>query len=90
MELISRLESELRRDVDLIDLFALSGTILKQVSIKGRVLIQSKPGMLAGLVQRMIYNQADRMPYFSQSKCPFFPSLPPCEKLLLPALKLLH
>jgi uncharacterized protein len=67
MELKSRLESELQRDVDLIDLFSLSGTILKQVLHKGRVLIQTKPGELAGLIQKMIYNQADMMPYVSRT-----------------------
>jgi predicted nucleotidyltransferase len=67
MMLLSRLESELQRDVDLVDLFALSGTILKQVLRKGRVLIQTKPGALAELTQRMIYNQADMMPYVSRT-----------------------
>jgi predicted nucleotidyltransferase len=67
IELIMRLESELRRDVDLVDLFALNGTILKQVLSKGRVFIQSHPGALAGLVQRMIYNQADMMPYVTRT-----------------------
>ena len=67
MELISRLERELRREVDLVDLFSLSGTILKQVLSKGRVLIQTKPGELAGLVRKMIYNQADMMPYVSRT-----------------------
>lgn len=67
MKLISRLEEALQREVDLVDLYSLSGTILKQVLIQGRVLIQSKPGMLAGLVQRMIYNQADMMPYVTRT-----------------------
>ncbi len=67
MELITRLESELRRDVDLVDLFLLNGTILKQILSKGRVLVQSAPGVLAGLIQRMIYNQADMMPYVSRT-----------------------
>jgi predicted nucleotidyltransferase len=67
MTLISRLERELQREVDLIDLFALSGAILKQVLRKGRVLIQTKPGALAELVQRMIYNQADMMPYVTRT-----------------------
>ncbi|MBC8207537.1 MAG: nucleotidyltransferase domain-containing protein [Kiritimatiellaeota bacterium] len=67
MELMSRLESELQRDVDLVDLFNLSGTILKQVLSKGRVLIQTKPRALAKLTQRMIYNQADMMPYVSRT-----------------------
>jgi predicted nucleotidyltransferase len=67
MDLILRLENGLRRDVDLVDLFSLSGTILKQVLHKGRVLIQTKPGELAGLVRKMIYNQADMMPYVSRA-----------------------
>jgi predicted nucleotidyltransferase len=52
MELISRLESELQRDVDLVDLFDLSGTILRQVLHKGRVLVQTQSGALAGLVRK--------------------------------------
>jgi predicted nucleotidyltransferase len=67
MELISRLERELQRDVDLVDLFSLSGTILKQILRKGRVLIQKKPGALTDLIQRMVYNQADMMPYVSRT-----------------------
>ena len=67
MELISHLERELQRDVDLVDLFSLSGTILKQVLSKGRMLIQTKSGALAELMQRMIYNQADMMPYVSRT-----------------------
>jgi predicted nucleotidyltransferase len=67
MTLTSRLESELLRDVDLVDLSALNGTILKQVLCKGRVLIQTKPGVLAGLIRKMIYNQADMMPYVSRT-----------------------
>ena len=67
MRLISHLESELQRDVDLVDLFALSGTILKQVLRKGRVLIQTKQGARAELIRKMIYNQADMMPYVSRT-----------------------
>jgi len=67
MALISRLERKLQWDVDLVDLFALSGTLLKQVLHKGRVLIQTNPGELAGLVRKMIYNQADMMPYVSRT-----------------------
>jgi len=67
MELISHLESELRCEVDLADLSSLSGTILRQILIKGRVLIQTNPGDLAKLVRMMIYNQADMMPYVSRT-----------------------
>jgi predicted nucleotidyltransferase len=67
MLLISHLESELQRDVDLVDLFALSGTILKQVLRKGRVLVQTQPGARAELIRKMIYNQTDMMPYVSRT-----------------------
>lgn len=67
MKLISRLEQEFRRNVDLIDLYSLSGTILKQILRKGRVLIQAKPGVLAELTRKMIYNQTDMMPYVSRT-----------------------
>jgi uncharacterized protein len=67
MRLVSRLESELKREVDLVDLFNLNGTILRRVLSKGRVLIQTKPDVLAALVRKMIYNQADMMPYVSRT-----------------------
>lgn len=67
MVLISRMEGELKRDIDLVDLFALNGTILKQVLSKGRVLIQTRPGALAELIRRMIYNQSDMMPYVTRT-----------------------
>lgn len=67
MEIISRLGSRLQREVDLVDLRALNGTILKQILRKGRVLMQAEPGVLAGLVRKMIYNQADMMPYVSRT-----------------------
>lgn len=61
--LTSRLEGVLRRNVDLVDLYALSGTILKQILCKGRILIRDTPEDLARQVRKMIYNQADMMPY---------------------------
>ena len=67
MDLISRLERELKRDVDLADLFNLSGTILKQVLCKGRIVIKNDTGALTRLYQRMVYNQADMMPYVTRT-----------------------
>jgi predicted nucleotidyltransferase len=67
MKLISHLESQLQRDVDLVDLFTLNGTILKQILCKGQVLIQTKPEALPELIRRMIYNQADMMPYVTRT-----------------------
>jgi len=61
--LAARLERALRASVDLIDLFSLNGTILKQVLCKGRVLVRRRPEDMAGQVKKMLFNQADMMPY---------------------------
>ena len=63
IELKGVLEQALLRDVDLVDLFELSGTILKQVLCKGQVVIKRDSQQLAQLYKRMIYNQTDMMPY---------------------------
>lgn len=67
MDIVARLERELLRTVDLTDLFDLSGTILKQVLSKGRILIQKEEGLFAGLMKKMIYNQTDMMPYVTRT-----------------------
>ena len=67
MEITERLELALLRDVDLVDLAKLSGTILKQTLCKGRVLIQKDAGILAEQIKKMIYNQTDMMPYVTRT-----------------------
>jgi len=63
MQLTARLEKSLSKTVDLVDLFSLNGTILKQILCKGRVLIRKNPADFTELTRQMIYNQADMMPY---------------------------
>lgn len=63
MELAARLEQSLMRTVDLVDLSVISGTILKQVLCRGRVLIQNDEGVFTEQLRKMVYNQADMMPY---------------------------
>ena len=63
IELKAVIEQTLLRDVDLVDLSELSGTILKQVLCKGQVVIKRDSQQLAQLYKRMIYNQTDMMPY---------------------------
>ncbi|MDA3806699.1 MAG: nucleotidyltransferase domain-containing protein [Thiomicrorhabdus sp.] len=67
MEITERLELELLRDVDLVDMSKLSGTILQQTLCKGHVLIQKDAGVLADQVKKMIYNQTDMMPYVTRT-----------------------
>ena len=56
-------EEALLKTIDLVDLFSLSGTILKQILCEGRVVVKKNTEDLTRLTQRMIYNQADMMPY---------------------------
>ena len=63
MALRARLEEALPKPVDLVDMFSLSGTILKQILCEGRVVVKKSAEELARLTRRMIYNQADMMPY---------------------------
>ena len=56
-------EEVLLKTIDLVDLFSLSGTILKKILCEGRVVVKKNTEDLTRLTQRMIYNQADMMPY---------------------------
>ncbi|WP_321532024.1 nucleotidyltransferase domain-containing protein [uncultured Desulfuromonas sp.] len=67
MRLKDELERTFMRSVDLVDLSNLSGTILKQILCKGKVVIKNDSPALAMLLQRMIYNQADMMPYVTRT-----------------------
>lgn len=67
MELLARLEHELGRDIDLVDLFNLNGTILRRILSKGLILVQTQPGVMEALVRKMIYNQTDMMPYVTRT-----------------------
>lgn len=67
MRMRASLEAGLSRPVDLVDLFSLNGTILKQVLCKGQVLIRKNGEDLPSLLRRMTYNQADMMPYVSRT-----------------------
>lgn len=67
MELTTRLGSAVGRSVDLVDLYSLNGTILKQVLIGGRVLVQDGTDPLRRLSHKMIFNQADMMPYATRA-----------------------
>lgn len=63
LTLASQLEKQLNRSIDLTDLSNLNGTILKQVLSKGVVLIENDKDAKEKLISKMIYNQADMMPY---------------------------
>ena len=62
LALVEQLESALSLTIDLADLYAMSGTILRQILCKGQVLVKNDPVAMETLIRRMIYNQADMMP----------------------------
>jgi predicted nucleotidyltransferase len=63
LELADRLTQALHREVDLIDLQAVSGTILEQSLCHGRIILKKDSVLYAELIKRFWFNQADMMPY---------------------------
>jgi len=62
LALAEQFESALSLTIDLADLYAMSGTILRQILCKGQVLVKNDPVAMETLIRRMIYNQSDVMP----------------------------
>ena len=56
-------ELSLGRRVDIVDLQSVTGIILKQALCNGQILFKKSALLLAGLLKKMWYNQADMMPY---------------------------
>lgn len=67
MKIAASLERKTLRTVDIVDLSSISGTILKNVLCKGKVLIQNEEGLFTRLAKTMIYNQTDMMPYVNRT-----------------------
>jgi predicted nucleotidyltransferase len=63
-ELASALSLGLGREVDLIDLQAVSGLILEQALCTGKIVKNADHDLYARLLKRLWYNQADMMPYY--------------------------
>jgi predicted nucleotidyltransferase len=63
MALIDALAAEFGNPIDVVDLLAVTGTILQQALCKGTVIIKRDKELYARLVLKMLYNQADMMPY---------------------------
>ena len=58
------LSCALGKEVDLVDLQAVSGLILEQALCTGRIVKNTDHNLYAGLLKRLWYNQADMMPYY--------------------------
>ena len=64
LQLIEELAVGLGRPVDLIDLAQTHGPLLQQILTKGRLLICTDRTRYADLLLRVIYEEADVMPYY--------------------------
>lgn len=66
LDLVDAFSSAVKREVDLVDLTAVAGPILKQALCKGVVVQNSDKNLYARLISRMLFNQADMMPYYER------------------------
>ena len=63
LELMEAFSSATHREIDLLDLATATGVILKQALSKGVVLQNLDKKLYARHISRMLFNQADMMPY---------------------------
>ncbi len=64
LQLIEALAVGLGRPVDLIDLAQTHGPLLQQILTKGRLIICTNRTRYADLLLRVVYEEADVMPYY--------------------------
>ena len=64
IDLCVSLSKALNHEVDLIDLHAVSGLILKEALCSGTIIHRENPAIYAGLLKKMWYNQQDMMPHY--------------------------
>lgn len=58
------LARRVHRDVDVVDLQAISGVLLHQALAHGTPVLVRNKTLYAALMKRMLFNQADVMPYY--------------------------
>ncbi len=62
VELSIRFSDACHREIDLVDLQANSGVLLREVLCEGRIIMKKSTELYAALIRKMWYNQADVMP----------------------------
>jgi predicted nucleotidyltransferase len=67
LELVEALGEVLNHEIDLIDLTTATGPILKQALSTGVVIQNLDKSLYARLISRMLFNEADMMPYFHRT-----------------------
>ena len=66
LELIEEFAAVSNRQIDLVDLMAVMGPILKQALSTGVIVQNLDKSLYANLISRMLFNQADMMPYYDR------------------------
>ena len=64
VNLLLALEKRVGRSVDLLDLRTAYGVILTEVLTKGKIIINKKPEVYAGLMKKMLFYNADMLPNY--------------------------
>jgi uncharacterized protein len=64
LELAAEFSVATNREIDLVDLMAATGLILKQALSTGRIVQNHNKSLYANLISRMLFNEADMMPYY--------------------------
>jgi predicted nucleotidyltransferase len=67
LEMVAALVDAVNREIDLLDLNAATGTILKKALSSGMVVLNNDKTLYAGLISKMLFNEADMMPYFHRT-----------------------
>jgi uncharacterized protein len=67
LKLIEALSTAVNREIDLVDLRAVSGPIMRQALSKGTVVQNRDKTLYASLISRMLLDQADVMPYYERT-----------------------
>jgi uncharacterized protein len=67
LELIVAFSEATNREIDLVDLTTATGLILKQALSTGVVVQNLDKNLYARLISRMLFNEADMMPYFHRT-----------------------
>ena len=67
LQLVEDLSSETNREIDLVDLMIAKGIIASQALSTGVIMQNIDKGLYAQLISRMLFNQADMMPYYDRT-----------------------
>jgi uncharacterized protein len=67
LELLEEFSAATNREIDLVDLMTATGPISKQALSTGVVVQNVNKSLYARLISRMLFNQADMMPFYDRT-----------------------